>query len=129
MESQGRPSTPGDEEVLRQQDRPRDSDSHARIEFEMSDPAVRELRQEVEDQEEHLGTLMSGMYRAQAERWNQALREAGSELLSQICPGKHGRHGRICRLDKGHESGGDPHWGKTAADRPVAWLGSAPDDD
>lgn len=129
MESQDGASAPGDEEVLRRQARPRERDPHARIEFVMSDPAVRELRQEVEDQEERLGTLMSGMYRAQEERWNQALREADSELLSQICPGKHGRHGRICRLDKGHDSGGDPHWGKTAAGRPVAWLGSAPDDD
>ncbi|MFJ8752202.1 hypothetical protein ACIREO_23140 [Streptomyces sp. NPDC102441] len=130
MESQHSSSTPSSSETLRRRNRVRDyPDAHARIELVMSDPAVRDLVQKVGEEEERLGTLLSGIYRTEVARWNEALREADSELLSQICPAKHGRHGRICLLDEGHDSDAGPHWGRTTAGRPVAWLGSAPDDD
>ncbi|MER7050046.1 hypothetical protein [Streptomyces jumonjinensis] len=41
--------------------------------------------------------------------------------------GKHGRWGRVCVLDDGHEME-EPHWGRTSEGQPIAWVGSAPDD-
>ncbi|MFG1663823.1 hypothetical protein [Streptomyces sp. Y7] len=53
----------------------------------------------------------------------------GIEVPIGICPGKHHRWGRICALDEGHETLMEaPHWGRTSDVRPLAWVGSAPDD-
>ncbi|ATM24649.1 hypothetical protein SMD44_p10150 (plasmid) [Streptomyces alboflavus] len=104
-------------------------DPHAQIARVMASPEMQRLGRETEAEELRLGTALSGMYRPQAERWARALREADTTVLSRICPGKHGHYGRICVLDAGHERDGNPHWGKNKAGRPVAWLGSAPDDD
>ena len=130
MESQHSSSAPAIAETLRRQNRTRDHrDAHARLEFVMSDLAVRRLGQEIQEHEFHLGTLMSETHQAEAERWERALREGETDLFGQICSGKHGAHGRACLLDKDHDADGGPHWGKTADGRHIAWLGSAPDDD
>ncbi|MDJ0346823.1 hypothetical protein QMK19_38610 [Streptomyces sp. H10-C2] len=63
------------------------------------------------------------------DRYDQAVRDGGVARLTGICPGKHGRWGRICVLDDGHETSmEEPHWGRSSEGRPIAWVGSAPDD-
>ncbi|MBV2353820.1 hypothetical protein KUM39_05510 [Streptomyces sp. J2-1] len=43
--------------------------------------------------------------------------------------GKHGRWGRICVLPDVHKTSlEEPHWGRNSEGRPIAWVGSAPDD-
>lgn len=61
------------------------------------------------------------------DRYAHAVRTGDVALLAGVCGGKHGRWGRICVLSAGHEERA-PHWGSTV-EGPVAWIGSAPDDD
>ncbi|MEU3550628.1 hypothetical protein [Streptomyces longwoodensis] len=56
-------------------------------------------------------------------------REGDADGLAGLCAGKHGRWGRICVLPDGHETSmEEPHWGRNSEGRPIAWVGSAPDD-
>jgi hypothetical protein len=94
----------------------------------MSDPEVQRIGEAIREEEQQIGVLLSEAYQPLVERWERASREGDIKVLSGICPGKHGRHGRICLLDADHDDRG-PHWGLTVEGRPVAWVGSAPDDD
>ncbi|MFB7935440.1 hypothetical protein [Streptomyces sp. NPDC056039] len=63
------------------------------------------------------------------DRYAQAVRDGDAARFAGICPGKHGRWGRICVLDDGHETSvEEPHWGHNNEGQPIAWVGSAPDD-
>ena len=71
---------------------------------------------------------LSSMLRCFQERYDRAVQDGDVDLLSRSCPGKHGRWGRICVLDVGHEAE-YPHLGTNSEGQPVAWVGTAPDDD
>ncbi|MFD8970797.1 hypothetical protein ACFV0C_38495 [Streptomyces sp. NPDC059568] len=63
------------------------------------------------------------------DRYDRAVRDGDAAQLTGICPGRHGHWGRICVLDDGHETSiEEPHRGHTSQGRPIAWVGSAPDD-
>ncbi|MFJ9891599.1 hypothetical protein ACIQRW_37940 [Streptomyces sp. NPDC091287] len=62
------------------------------------------------------------------DRYEIAVRTGDIAALTQVCTGKHGRWGRTCVQSAGHETR-TPHWGITPDGEPVAWIGSAPDDD
>lgn len=62
-------------------------------------------------------------------RYDQAVAAGDAARLTEACAGKHGRWGRICALPEGHETSmEEPHWGRNSEGRPIAWVGSAPDD-
>ncbi|MEU2357742.1 hypothetical protein ABZ599_33020 [Streptomyces misionensis] len=94
----------------------------------MSDPAVQRLKAEIEQLEASLARELSPTLRRFQERYDRAVREGDYDLLVQRCPEKDGRWGRICVLDVGHEAE-YPHLGTTPEGQPVAWVGTAPDDD
>ncbi|MFJ8941067.1 hypothetical protein ACIRL0_36030 [Streptomyces sp. NPDC102365] len=94
----------------------------------MSDPKVQRLRQEIEELEASMVRELSPILWRFQERYDRAVQGADASLLSRSCPGKHGRWGRICVLDIGHEAE-YPHLGTNAEGQPVAWVGTAPDDD
>lgn len=95
----------------------------------MSDPRVQEARAQVEMAEVQLGTELCARLQAYQERYEQAVREGDMAWLAGVCPGKHGRWGRICVLPAGHETSlEEPHRGHTSEGEPIAWVGSAPDD-
>ncbi|MGW5336220.1 hypothetical protein [Streptomyces bauhiniae] len=94
----------------------------------LADPEIRRLGEEIDRAEALLGEELRAHCQPYRDRYDRAVREADLDTLTRTCDGKHGRWGRICALDTGHESTA-PHWGTTAEGRPVAWLGSAPDDD
>lgn len=94
----------------------------------LADPEVRRLGEEIERTEALLGEELRPHFQPYRDRYDRAVREADLDTLTRTCPGKHGRWGRICVLDTGHDSTA-PHWGTTTEGRPVAWVGSAPDDD
>ncbi|MEU5190972.1 hypothetical protein AB0G83_28050 [Streptomyces klenkii] len=94
----------------------------------VSDPEVRRLGEEIERAEALLGEELRPRFQSFRDRYDRAVREAELDTLTRTCHGKHGRWGRICVLDTGHDSTA-PHWGTTAEGHPVAWVGSAPDDD
>ncbi|MFI9490972.1 hypothetical protein ACIG8K_05320 [Streptomyces halstedii] len=53
--------------------------------------------------------------------------EGDSARLSEVCA--DGRWGRIRVLPDGHKTAmEEPHWGHNSEGRPIAWVGSAPDD-
>ncbi|MFD4955193.1 hypothetical protein [Streptomyces sp. NPDC058451] len=57
------------------------------------------------------------------------MRDGDAALLTGGCAGKHGRWGRICVLDDGHETSMEElRWGRNSEGRPIAWVGSAPYD-
>ncbi|MFE1797760.1 hypothetical protein ACFW9L_16540 [Streptomyces sp. NPDC059517] len=63
------------------------------------------------------------------DRYEQAVRDGDTALLTGTCSGKHGRWGRICVLDDGHETSlEEPHWGHNSLGQPIAWVVSTPDD-
>ncbi|MEU9412356.1 hypothetical protein ACGF5O_44820 [Streptomyces sp. NPDC048291] len=63
------------------------------------------------------------------DRYDQAVAEGDADGLTGVCAGKHGRWGGICVLPHGHETSmEEPHWGRNSEGRPIAWVGSAPDD-
>lgn len=94
----------------------------------MSDPEVQRLRQEIDALEASMAQELSPLLRRFQERYDRAVRDADLDLLSRSCPGKHRRWGRACVLDIGHEAQ-YPHLGTSPEGQPVAWVGSAPDDD
>ncbi|MEU9405499.1 hypothetical protein ACGF5O_44910 [Streptomyces sp. NPDC048291] len=94
----------------------------------MSDPEIQRLKQEIEELEDSMARELSPMIRRFQERRDQAVRDADLDLLRRSCPGKHGRWGRICVLDAGHEAQ-YPHLGTDPEGQPVAWVGTTPDDD
>ncbi|MET7575198.1 hypothetical protein ABZT04_43090 [Streptomyces sp. NPDC005492] len=94
----------------------------------MSDPEVQRLKHEIDALEASMAQELGPILRRFRERYDRAIRDADLDLLSRSCPGKHGRWGRICVLDIGHEAE-YPHVGTTSEGQPVAWVGSAPDDD
>ena len=94
----------------------------------ISDPAVQRLKDEINQLESSLAQELSPKLRRSQERYDRAVREGDYDLLIRRCPGKHGRWGRICVLDVGHEAE-YPHLGTTLDGEPVAWVGTAPDDD
>ncbi|WP_234337106.1 hypothetical protein [Streptomyces xylophagus] len=94
----------------------------------MSDPEARRLKQEIAALEASMAQELSPLLRHFQERYDRAVRDADLDLLSRSCPGKHGRWGRVCVLDIGHEAE-YPHLGANSEGQPVAWVGTAPDDD
>ncbi|MFF5639731.1 hypothetical protein [Streptomyces sp. NPDC012825] len=95
----------------------------------LSDPGVQEARPRVEAAERELGAELRARLQPLQDRYDQAVREGDASLLAGVCAGKHGHWGRICVLDDGHEAAlEEPHWGRNGEGRPIAWVGSAPDD-
>ncbi|MFF5435446.1 hypothetical protein ACFY5K_36320 [Streptomyces griseofuscus] len=99
------------------------------ISFVLSDPGVQEARGRVEASETELGMELCARLQPFQDRYDQAVAEGDAAPLIGACAGKHGRWGRICVLSDGHEtSEEEPHWGRNSEGRPIAWVGSAPDD-
>ncbi|MDJ0347098.1 hypothetical protein QMK19_36960 [Streptomyces sp. H10-C2] len=99
------------------------------ISYLLSDPQVREAGARIEAAETELGMELHDRLRPFQDRYDQAVRDGDVARLTGICPGKHGRWGRICVLDDGHETSmEEPHWGRNSEGQPIAWVGSAPDD-
>lgn len=95
----------------------------------LSDPGVREARDRVEAAETELGRELCGHLQPFQDRYDQAVAGGDANGLAGLCGGKHGRWGRIYVLPDGHETSmEEPHWGRTSEGRPIAWVGSAPDD-
>ncbi|MFI6084227.1 hypothetical protein ACIBBB_25175 [Streptomyces sp. NPDC051217] len=94
----------------------------------MSDPAVQRLKEEIDQLQASMAQELSPLLRRFKERYDRAVRDGDYDLLVRTCPGKHGRWGRICVLDAGHEAE-YPHLGTTSEGQAVAWVGTAPDDD
>ncbi|MFE5847191.1 hypothetical protein ACFQ7N_36790 [Streptomyces niveus] len=94
----------------------------------MADPAVQRLDKEIRAEETRLGLQLRPRLQLLQEQYLQAEREGDLDVLYRRCPGKHGRWGRICVLATGHGAT-EPHWGVTREDEPIAWVGTAPDDD
>ncbi|MEU0022575.1 hypothetical protein ABZ173_33545 [Streptomyces rochei] len=95
----------------------------------LADPGVREARQRVEAAETELGMELEARLQPFQDRYDQAVAEGYADGLAGLCGGKHGRWGRICVLPDGHETSmEEPHWGRNGEGRPIAWVGSAPDD-
>ncbi|MGW2415972.1 hypothetical protein ACWCV5_27930 [Streptomyces tubercidicus] len=99
------------------------------ISFVLSDPHVQEARAQVEAAETQLGVELRGRLQHFQDRYDLAVRDGDAARLTRICAGKHGRWGRICVLNDGHETSmEEPHWGHNSEGQPIAWVGSAPDD-
>lgn len=95
----------------------------------LSDPGVQEARARVEASETELGMELSAHLQPFQDRYDHAVAEGDADGLAGLCGGKHGRWGRICVLPDGHETSmEEPHWGRNSEGRPIAWVGSAPDD-
>lgn len=95
----------------------------------LSDPGVQAARAQVEAAETELGVELCARLQPFQDQYDQAVREGDAVRLTGICPGKHGGWGRICVLPDGHETSmEEPHWGRNSEGRPIAWVGSAPDD-
>ncbi|MFJ2818992.1 hypothetical protein [Streptomyces sp. NPDC087294] len=93
----------------------------------LSDPGVQEARDRVEAAETELGMELSARLQPFQDRYDHVVAEGDAD--AGLCGGKHGRWGRICVLPDGHETSmEEPHWGRTSEGRPIAWVGSAPDD-
>jgi hypothetical protein len=99
------------------------------VSFVLSDPGVQKARARVEAAETELGMELSARLQPSQDHDDQAVRNGDADRLDGICPGKHGRWGRICVLPDGHETSmEEPHWGRNSEGQPIAWVGSAPDD-
>ncbi|WP_128380404.1 hypothetical protein [Streptomyces cavernae] len=94
----------------------------------MSDPTVQRLKEEIDRVEASLAHELEPLLRRFQERYDRAVQDGDFDVLIRRCPGKHGRWGRVCVLDVGHEAE-YPHLGTTPEGQPVAWVGTAPDDD
>ncbi|MCZ1012700.1 hypothetical protein O1L68_44285 [Streptomyces lydicus] len=95
----------------------------------LADPQVQQARARIEAAETELGRELRARLQSFQDRYERAVREGDAARLAGICPGKHGRWGRICVLDDGHETSmEEPHWGHNSEGQPIAWVGSAPDD-
>ncbi|MFF3343544.1 hypothetical protein [Streptomyces flavidovirens] len=93
----------------------------------LGDLEVRRIGALVEEEERRAGAELEGELQVFRDRYAYAVRTGDAALLAGGRAGKHGRWGRICVLSAGHEER-VRHWG-TAPEGPVAWIGSAPDDD
>ncbi|MFH0178721.1 hypothetical protein ACIA6D_43975 [Streptomyces cacaoi] len=99
------------------------------ISFVLSDPGVQKARAQVEAAETQLGMELCAHLQPFQDRYIQAVRDGDLARLTGICPAKNGGWGRICVLPDGHETSmEEPHWGRNREGRPIAWVGSAPDD-
>ncbi|WP_216586537.1 hypothetical protein [Streptomyces brasiliscabiei] len=99
------------------------------ISFVLSDPQVQQARAQIEAAETQIGMELRSRLQPFQDRYEQAVRDGDTEVLIRICPGKHGRWGRVCVLDDGHETLlEESHWGYNSDGEPIAWVGSAPDD-
>ncbi|TLQ47888.1 hypothetical protein [Streptomyces marianii] len=88
-----------------------------------------EARARVEAAETQLGMELCACLQPFQDRYDQAVRDGEADQLAGLCPGKHGRWGRICVLPDGHETSmEEPHWGRNSEGQPIAWVGSAHDD-
>jgi hypothetical protein len=94
----------------------------------MSDPEVQRLKEKIEELEASLARDLGPTLRRFEERYDRAVQDANLDVLSRSCPGKHGRWGRICVLDAGHQAE-YPRLGTNPEGQPVASVGSAPDED
>lgn len=95
----------------------------------LADPGVQEARERVEAAETDLGMELCARLQPFQDRYDKAVAEGDATPLIGACGGKHGRWGRICVLPGGHETSmEEPHWGRNSEGRPIAWVGSAPDD-
>ncbi|MFG3042762.1 hypothetical protein ACGFYZ_38275 [Streptomyces sp. NPDC048330] len=95
----------------------------------LSDPGVQAARERVEAAETELGLELCARLQPFQDRYDRAVHESNADGLAGLCGGKHGRWGRICVLPDGHETSmEEPHWGRNSEGRPIAWVGSAPDD-
>lgn len=95
----------------------------------LSDPGVQEARERVEAAETEMGMELGARLQPFQDRYDRAVAEGDADGLAGLCAGKHGRWGRICVLPEGHETSmEEPHWGRNGEGRPIAWVGSAPDD-
>ncbi|WP_234373167.1 hypothetical protein [Streptomyces sp. H-KF8] len=95
----------------------------------LGDPGVQAARERVEAAETELGLELRARLQPFQDRYDQAVAEGDADGLAGLCGGKHGRWGRICVLPDGHETSmEEPHWGRNSEGRPIAWVGSAPDD-
>ncbi|BDT39586.1 hypothetical protein [Streptomyces yaizuensis] len=95
----------------------------------LADPGVQAARERVEAAETELGLELCARLQPFQDRYDQAVAAGDADGLTGLCEGKHGRWGRICVLPGGHETlMEEPHWGRTSEGRPIAWVGSAPDD-
>ncbi|MFJ7201105.1 MULTISPECIES: hypothetical protein [unclassified Streptomyces] len=95
----------------------------------LSDPGARKAQDRVEAAETALGMELCACLQPFQDRYDQAVAEGDAAQLTEVCAGKHGRWGRICVLPGGHETSmEEPHWGHNSEGRPIAWVGSAPDD-
>jgi hypothetical protein len=74
-----------------------------------------------------LARELSPMLRRFQKRYDRAVQDADLDVLSRSGPGEHGRWGRICVLDAGHQAEYPP--GINSEEQPAAWVGSAPDED
>ncbi|MGW6638227.1 hypothetical protein [Streptomyces cyaneofuscatus] len=93
----------------------------------LADPDVRRISALIEAEETRSGVKLRDEFRVFQDRYEHAVRTGDVAVLARVCPGKHGAWGRVCVLTAGHEERA-PHWGITAGG-PVAWIGSASDDD
>ncbi|MFI7236849.1 hypothetical protein [Streptomyces cyaneofuscatus] len=93
----------------------------------LGDPEVRRIGALVEAEERRAGAELRDEFQVFQDRYEGAVRTGDMAVLARVCPGKHGSWGRVCVLTAGH---GDrtPHWGATLQG-PIAWIGSAPDED
>ncbi len=96
----------------------------------LASPAVMRAAARIQEEELRAGAELRPRYQRFADQYRQAVASVDLAALSQVCHGKHSRWGRACVLEAGHEAQTDPlHWGLTTHEDPIAWLGSAPDDD
>ncbi|MET8889790.1 hypothetical protein [Streptomyces griseus] len=93
----------------------------------LADPEVQRLQALIEQEEVAAGRDLRDELQPFQDRYDHAVQTGDVAALAVLCPGKHGRWGRICVQSAGHETR-TSHWGITP-DGPVAWIGSAPDDD
>ncbi|MGJ5899301.1 hypothetical protein ACSCBZ_46295 [Streptomyces niveiscabiei] len=94
----------------------------------LSDPGVQEARARMEAAETEFGLELQARLQPYQDRYDLAVAEGDAARLTEVCAGKHGRWGRICVLPDGHETSmEEPHWGRNSEGRPIAWVGSAPD--
>lgn len=101
-------------------------EAEAAISAVLADPEVKRLQALIEQEEIEAGRELRDRFQAFQDRYEHAAHTGDAAVFAAVCPAKHGRWGRICVLTAGHEHR-LLHWGVTP-DGPVAWTGSAPDD-
>lgn len=74
----------------------------------LGDPEVRRVGALVEEEERRAGAELEGGLEVFQDRCAYAVRTGDVGLLAGVCAGKHGRWGRICVLEAGHEDRAPP---------------------